>query len=148
MSTRRGEWDKAGDIWRGARVTAGGREGVMLYSTTAHKSAHCESRYFLCLFLHRGLLPGGYALRQGLHRSVMGTLYDGTGFLSRAAGTAIAIETIVPGGRPGAYMSGNFDGRALSRGHSLTRRATIIYRLSNSAAPACAGAGVCSCTEI
>lgn len=60
---RRGEWDKAGDILAQAAqgLQQAGAEGIVLCTNTMHKIAHIiESR-----------------------------CYDGAGFLSRAAGTAI-----------------------------------------------------------
>lgn len=89
---RRGEWDKAGDILAQAAqgLQQAGAEGIVLCTNTMHKIAHViESRCSLP-FLHIADATGRAIARQGPSRgAIRDSLYDGTGFLSRAAGTAI-----------------------------------------------------------
>ncbi len=90
---RRGEWDKAGDILAQAAqgLQQAGADGIVLCTNTMHKVAHIiESRCSLP-FLHIADATGRAIARQGLRRvALLGDpLYDGAGFLSRAAGTAI-----------------------------------------------------------
>ncbi len=90
---RRGEWDKAGDILAQAAqgLQQAGAEGIVLCTNTMHKIAHIiESRCSSAFPTHRGCYrashrPSGVASRGAIRDS----LYDGAGFLSRAAGTAI-----------------------------------------------------------
>ncbi len=89
---RRDEWDKAGDIPAQAAhgLQQAGAEGIVLCTNTMHKIAHViESRCSLP-FLHIADATGRAIARQGPSRgAIRDSLYDGTGFLSRAAGTAI-----------------------------------------------------------
>lgn len=95
---RRGEWDKAGDILAQAAqgLQQAGAEGIVLCTNTMHKIAHIiESRCSLP-FLHIADATGR-AIARASHRpsgvasrgAIRDPLYDGAGFLSRAAGTAI-----------------------------------------------------------
>lgn len=131
---RRGEWDKAGDILAQAAqgLQQAGAEGIVLCTNTMHKIAHIiESRCSLP-FLHIADATGRAIARQGLHRvALLGTRYTmEQDFYRGRLEQQFAIETIVPEADDRRVSIRSFL-TSFVRGHSLTRRATIIYRLSN-----------------
>lgn len=130
---RRGEWDKAGDILAQAAqgLQQAGAEGIVLCTNTMHKIAHViESRCSLP-FLHIADATGRAIARQGLHRvALLGTRYTMEQDFIAGGWNSNCDETIVPEADDRARINQVILTSSV-RGHSLTRRATIIYRLSN-----------------
>lgn len=131
---RRGEWDKAGDILAQAAqgLQQAGAEGIVLCTNTMHKIAHViESRCSLP-FLHIADATGRAIARQGLHRvALLGTRYTmEQDFIAGGWNSNLRLRPSCRRRTIGRVSIRSFL-TSSARGHSLTRRATIIYRLSN-----------------